>query len=214
MTCGDMTVLGTLSQSDSATYSADLDDVALLRRHLDGCPHSFSELVQRYHRQLWWAIRNSGVPAEHHSDVLQEGLLRIHRFARKFRGHGSASVGTWMVAIMRNVANTFWKQLGRHSSRTVAFEDYHVTMAENFAGSVTRLEDETVLRMDVHRALKQLPPELREVLVYTSLKGMSIDAFARQEGIPVGTVKSRRSRAKRRMSELLQPQEYLVAAAG
>ena len=201
------TIFAPQKSADAVSYGHELDDVELLRRHLDGCKQSFRELVRRYQRQLWWAIRNSEVPAEHHSDVLQEGLLRIHRFAHKFRGQGKASVGTWMVAIMRNVASTFWKQLGRHTSRTVAFEDYH-------SAGLSLQEEQTVVRMDVHRALTQLAPELRDVLFHTSLQGMSIDSYAQRVGIPAGTVKSRRNRAKRHMLQLLRPEEYLEAAAG
>lgn len=202
--------------AESFNCGYQLEDVELLRRHVNGCKQSFPALVRRYQRQLWWAIRNSEVPAEHHPDVLQEGLLRIHRFAHNFRGSGRASVGTWMVAIMRNVASTFCKQMSKDSSRMVAFEDFHTTAAggADRVLKLTVLEEQTVARMDVHRALTQLAPELRDVLVHTSLRGMSIEAYAHLAGIPIGTVKSRRNRAKRHMLQLLRPEEYLEAAAG
>lgn len=203
-------------QLASANYGEALDDVELLRRHLDGCRRSFPELVRRYQRQLWWAVRSSDIPVEHQPDVVQEGLLRIHRFAGKFRGNSAASVGTWMVTIMRNVARTFWKKLGRHSAHTIAFEDYHSGQVNLGVGIMTHnaaQEDQTVVRMDIHLALKQLSPELRDVLVHTSLRGMSIEDYAVRADIPVGTVKSRRNRAKRQMLQLLRPQEYLCEKA-
>ncbi|KAB3519166.1 sigma-70 family RNA polymerase sigma factor [Corynebacterium sp. zg254] len=211
---------------DEERLSIALDDVELLRRHLDGHPWAFTALVRRYHRQLWWAIHSSCVPADHHMDVLQEGLLRIHRFARKFRGltaESTSTVGTWMVAIMRNACHTFLRAQTRHAPN-LPLED-SILRVEHRGGATPRATmhlaadsdnalERAVIRMDVHRALKQMSPELRDVLINTSLRGMSVDEYARREGIPVGTVKSRRSRAKKQLERLLNPQEYSVASAG
>ena len=76
-------------------------------------------------------------------------------------------------------------------------------------------EETTVARLDVHRSLRQLSPEMRSVVVLTEIRGFSEATAAEQLGIPVGTVKSRKNRAKRMMYEHLGgAEEYGMAVAG
>ncbi len=58
--------------------------------------------------------------------------------------------------------------------------------------------------IDIDRCLQRLPAEQRAVLLLVTLEDMAYADVARVLGIPMGTVMSRLSRARRRMRELLE----------
>ena len=58
-------------------------------------------------------------------------------------------------------------------------------------------------RAALRRAIDELPPEFREVIVLRELEGLSYKEISDVAGVPVGTVMSRLSRARRRLEEAL-----------
>lgn len=186
-------------------------DHELLVGHNEGQPGAFRELIDRHQRTLWWAVRRVNVPEAHQMDVYQEGLLRVHRFAARFNGERSASVSTWMATIMRNAALSYMQRYNREAQP--GREDFSERTRALPARGMR--EETTVARLDVHRSLRQLSPEMRSVVVLTEIRGFSEATAAEQLGIPVGTVKSRKNRAKRMMYEHLGgAEEYGMAVAG
>jgi RNA polymerase sigma-70 factor (ECF subfamily) len=55
------------------------------------------------------------------------------------------------------------------------------------------------------QALNQMPADLRQALVLCELDGLSYDEIARQMNCPVGTVKSRISRARECLGKVIRP---------
>jgi RNA polymerase sigma-70 factor (sigma-E family) len=74
------------------------------------------------------------------------------------------------------------------------------------AAAVTTEGPEVSTRTDVMRALKQLPPAQRKVLVLHYLADRSVEDVARDLELPVGTVKSHLSRGRSRLAALLEPE--------
>ncbi|HIW95863.1 MAG TPA: sigma-70 family RNA polymerase sigma factor [Candidatus Corynebacterium gallistercoris] len=194
---------------------AHLSDLELLTCHVNGVPGAFADLVNRHHRQFWWVLKATRVPEEHRMDVLQEGMLRIHRFARNFNGEGQASVATWMTRIMRNSALTYLKRHRREAQPGLHYlYESEVEEQQRVTTGVHMREDVTVTRLDIHRYLKVLTPPLRAVITL-SAHGMSEGEIADELQIPLGTVKSRKARAKQRLGDMLSgAEEYAYAAAG
>ena len=64
--------------------------------------------------------------------------------------------------------------------------------------------------MDIRVALRQLSPEHRRALVLYEVCGLSVPQVAAETGVPVGTVKSRLSRARAALTAALGP-DYLDA---
>ena len=190
----------------------DRSDRELLRDHVAGVRGAFRELVHRHHRKLWWAIKRTDVPVTHHMDVFQEGLIRIHRFADNYSGAGQASVATWITTIMRNAALSYMRKYGREAQPG---EQDFMDNVRTIASPRSFREESAVERLDVHRCLRKLSPDLRAVITLTACCGHSEKEVAQQLGIPVGTVKSRKHRAKLELQRQLSGVgEYLTAAAG
>jgi len=171
-------------------------DGELLRAHLAGDPMAFRELADRYYRLLWRiALDNSGNP-EDAADAVQDALLRAHQAAATCRADGSIS--GWLGQIQRNVCRDRHRRARSRPAEPIpAFELDQVPAPRN---PIAEHEN----RMVVHAALAELPPEQRAVVVLVELYGYPVSEAAERLGIAVGTVKSRGSRARVRLQQIMR----------
>ena len=140
----------------------------------------------------------SGSPADA-DDVVQEAFLRAFRF---FDGYEGDNPRAWLLAIVRNTWFTEWRRQHNRADATPYDDSLNVDdqlpgWADESGDDPEKLavrQDETEL---VHRALATLPVEYREVIVLRELEDMSYKDVAAVAGIPIGTVMSRLSRARR-----------------
>lgn len=143
------------------------------------------------HNLACWLMHNN-VDAQ---DIVQEACLRAFRYFGGFLG-GDARV--WLLKIVRNTCYS-WLRQHRHQLLTTEFD-------EDLFGPDPRAPnpEETLLRSDdnklLRQALEKLPPHLRETLILRELEGMSYKEIAEVTDTPAGTVMSRLSRARERIS--------------
>jgi RNA polymerase sigma-70 factor (ECF subfamily) len=130
-------------------------------------------------------------------DLHQEVLLRAFRYRHQFKP--GSNLKAWLRAIMRNTHAL----RGRRSRREV---EYDPRLAEYLLATAT---DPTIPMEldDVRRALTLLPTRCREVLILAA-GGSSYDEMSLVLGCPVGTVKSRLSRARDLLQAVLAEGDF------
>ena len=136
-------------------------------------------------------------------DVVQEAYLRALKYFDGFRGGGAAEDDgrAWLLAIVRNTAYT-WRRRHRTDTLTTEFnEELHSESAAEEHPEAALLR--TAARESLREALDRLPPEFREVIVLRELEGLSYKEISDVAGVPVGTVMSRLSRARKRLQDAL-----------
>lgn len=150
-----------------------------------------------------WLARNDDVA----KDIAQDACLRALTFFDGFRG-GNAR--PWLLAIVRN-AYYDWLAKNRRGEEHVPFEEeVHSEHAgsghggQNGYDSIERILQQEDSRRAVNRALDELPPEFREIVVLRELEDMSYKDIAAVAKVPIGTVMSRLSRARKMMLACLR----------
>ena len=134
-------------------------------------------------------------------DVVQEAFLRALKYFGGFRGEGASQSRAWLLAIVRNMAHTWRRRLHIGSSTTEFDEEVHSeAIADEHPGSALSRRD---LRETLAEVLDRLPPEFREVIVLREMEGLSYKEISEVADVPVGTVMSRLSRARKRLQEAL-----------
>lgn len=127
-------------------------------------------------------------------DLVQETLLKSwSRFAQFTPG---TDLRAWLFTILRN---TFYA-MERKTRREVADPDG--TLAGRSAEPPHH--DERLAFGEFLRAFDRLTPEHREVLILVGVNGYSYAKAAEVIGVAPGTAKSRASRARARLADLLQ----------
>lgn len=142
-----------------------------------------------------WITRND----QDARDVVQEAYMRAFRFFDGFHGDNARA---WLLTIVRN---TCYSWLQRNREQDVSLDELHKSAEADdgvFAEEQSDDNPETqLLRTDdrnlVNRAIEQLPPEFREVLVMRELEELSYREIAAVADIPIGTVMSRLARARK-----------------
>ncbi|MCU0826843.1 MAG: RNA polymerase sigma factor [Tabrizicola sp.] len=126
-------------------------------------------------------------------DLVQETILKAWSNIEKF--DPTTNLDAWLFTILRN---TFYSGL-RKTRREVQDSD-----GLHAAGLAVKPDHDSRLAFrDFQRAFDLLSPEHREVLILVGASGFSCEEAAEMMGVAVGTVKSRASRARRRLTELL-----------
>jgi RNA polymerase sigma factor (sigma-70 family) len=135
-----------------------------------------------------WLLRRR----EDAEEVAQEALLRAFRFFRGFHGE---DVRAWLLQIVRNTCYS-WLEKNRPRELMVEFDE------ELHLQSVTNPESIAITNNDrerLTRALEALPSRFREVVVLRELEGCTYKEIATIMSIPIGTVMSSLSRARRQL---------------
>ena len=130
-------------------------------------------------------------------DIAQEALLKALRNLETLRGE----VRPWLLAIVRN-AYFDWRR--RADNRSVGGPAADVAFAETPDEGQESPEAALVRRGDVAQlraAIETIPEPFREALVLRDLEEMSYREVSEITGVPLGTVMSRLSRARRMLAE-------------
>lgn len=141
-----------------------------------------------------WLMRNE----QDAQDVVQEAVLRALRF---FPGLRSGNARPWLLKIVRNTCYTRLRQ-NRPFEDAVEFDDdlgLPDPLALDAESAMLQKENGAL----VQRAVEELPPRLREIVILRELEGMSYKEIAEVTGKPAGTVMSSLSRARERLRQSL-----------
>ncbi|MBB2915263.1 RNA polymerase sigma-70 factor (ECF subfamily) [Streptosporangium becharense] len=176
----------------TGTLDAELDDEALL---LAGARAGDETAF----RALWAPVQRPAFGLCYHLtghradalDALQETQLAAWRGLHAFRG--GSSFRAWVLVIARNAAYT----VVRRRSQGVL----HAEMAEDSV-IAEPFEDLVAGLADLRRALAELPPPQREVLLLRA-GGLAYEEVAASTGVPLNTVRVWIHRGRRRLRAAL-----------
>lgn len=157
---------------------------------------SFEEIYQEQAGYVYnLALRMTGNPSDA-DDVYQEVFLRVHRYLPTYRGDG---LKTWLRRITANVFCTQLKKRQRESPDEEAGID-----AVSLDSEPGTLIDERELGELLSQALDCLGPVMRAAMILRGVEGLSYQEIADTLEIPVGTVRSRLSRARLQLLSKLE----------
>lgn len=171
---------------------ADIDDLDLLSRHVDGDDSAFAALVRRHHDMLWRTALRSSFSPEDASDALQEALLSAYRQAATFRGE--SAVRGWLYRIVVNACRDRMRR-SRHRRHV----ELTPLLAEKVAFRSMYYQD-PVWSLVVAEALHEIPEGMRHAVVLVDMLGLSVAEAAFLLDVPPGTVKSRCTRGRRHLA--------------
>jgi len=173
-----------------------MDEQMLIEAAQRGDVTAFNPLVEQHQQQVYAVARRIVRDDEAAADVTQEAFIKAFRNLHSFHG------GSFRAWLLRIVTNGCYDHLRRQKVRfALSLEE----MATSFDGDVNLpVQAEEPERVIIRRelgerliqAINRLPVPLRIVLVLSDVEGLSYPEIAEAIDIPVGTVKSRLSRAR------------------
>jgi RNA polymerase sigma-70 factor (ECF subfamily) len=175
-------------------------DLALVARCREGDLGAFEELYRAHAGRLYsLAFRMLGNAADA-EDLLQEIFLSAHRKLESFRG--DAALGTWLYRLATNqILDYVRSRAGRAGQLTDGLDD--ASLLADAGGAGHRLADRAIDRIDLERALGELPEGCRAAFVLHDVEGLEHKEIAQVLGIAEGTSKSQVHKARLRLRNLL-----------
>ena len=189
-----------------------MDEAALIAAAKQGDLDSFNTLVLNYQHQVYnLAYRIMGDPASA-SDATQEAFISAWKHMGGFRG------GIFKSWLLRIVTNACYDELRRVKRRPASsLESLYVedpTPDAELPPSQLESPEAFTQRRELNRAIQagiaRLPPDQRVVLVLSDVQGMSYEEIVHVTGAALGTVKSRLSRARARLRDVLMEHKELL----
>ena len=156
-----------------------IEQVLVLRCQI-GDKDAFAELIERYHAPLRYFISSLSASTEVTEDIFQETWLTVIRRICSLKR--TEAFPTWLYRIARNKV---YQQLRRKKKLSELNEN--IAVPNDTENHVFSPEDAA----KVHRCLKELPPEYKEVLMLRFLEQMSYKQISQVLNCNLGTVKSR-----------------------
>lgn len=162
----------------------------------------FKQLVRVHHQRLYrFVVKHIGWSTDA-EDLTQQAFVEAAQSYASFKGESELS--TWLYGIAMNLVRNY---LSRSPHRRYTFEGEDV-LAETRCANATPFDQlahsETVRALE--HALSELAPEMRDVLLLVGLDELSYEDAAVMLSIPIGTVRSRVSRARSALRKRMSAQ--------
>lgn len=184
------------------------EDLEIVRRFKSGNKEVFSILVEKYKKPVLNLIYRFTGSTNDSEDLAQEVFLRAYKGLDKFQE--KAKFFTWLYRITMNLSFRFRKRAGKFVFQSIDQKeeegDYEAQMMSY--GSENPVEDiiqRKETQMMVQKAVLELSPEQRSVLILYRYHNLSYEEIASVLEISVSAVKSRLHRARETLKEKLTP---------
>lgn len=152
----------------------------------------FRQLVDQHRVRLQrFVVRHIGQPDDA-EDIAQQAFAEAARTIERFRGESELS--TWLYGIAMNLVRNY---LSRAPHRLYRFESdeglQSMFSPDGDPGDAVAMQ-QTLRQLSASMA--ELPQEMREVLILVAIEETAYEDAAAMLSVPVGTVRSRLSRAR------------------
>ncbi|MCB0192172.1 MAG: sigma-70 family RNA polymerase sigma factor [Anaerolineae bacterium] len=188
-----------------------MDETTAIQKAQQGDLAAFNQLVMAYQGTAYnvaYRVMGNGEAA---ADACQDAFLKAYKSIQQYQG------GSFKSWVLRIVTNTCYDQL-RYKKRRPAtsLDDMTDNPEEHNTHLVSKKEapEDSVLRGElsdlIQVGINSLPEDQRIVVVLSDVQGMAYQEIAEIIDQPLGTVKSRLSRGRRRLRDYLLEKKELL----
>ncbi len=177
-------------------------DLQLYNKALEGDIEAFEELFSsnytRIYNLCYRMMRNS----QDAEDMLQESMLKAWRKLKSFQR--SSSFSTWLHRIAVNTCLDAIRKRKDNKNSLDEMGEFGKEIADDTSSS---FDERSVQRQAIEAALMKLKERERVIIVLKDVQGYSYEEMAQILECPLGTVRSRLSRARNTMVKILNDME-------
>lgn len=176
------------------TISKYTEDKDLVARAKNGDLSAFEEIVTKYKSMMAKVIIGMVGNKQDAEDIGQEAFIRFYSSMHQY--NANASLSTYLTRIAINLSiNELKKQ---QSTKWLSFESKHEQFHSDDSSNKQRDEKEIV-----DKALEQLEPKFKSVIVLRLMQGFSTKETAEILKLPLGTVLSRLARGQKKLKDII-----------
>jgi RNA polymerase sigma-70 factor (ECF subfamily) len=174
------------------------DDLRTILRVLEGNSDAYRLLVEKYQKPLFSLLSNLLSDPNDCEDIAQETFIAAYLHLGSYDSRES-KFSTWLFTIGRNLC---FNKLKKCKPQVMESIDPCAALSHP---ADRLMADEFNASLD--RVLDSLPFEQKSVFVLAEIQELPLEEISRIEGVPLGTVKSRLSRAKEKIRSCFPREE-------
>jgi RNA polymerase sigma-70 factor, ECF subfamily len=187
-------------------------DADLIRKAQSGDIQAFEQLYNLHRRRVFSLCLRVVNDISQAEDLTQEAFLQVYRKLHTFRGDSAFS--TWLHRLALNVA---LMHLRKKMVRTTSIEEALTSASEEpverqFGNEDRRLRH-SITRIELERAIAELPPGYRLIFILHDIEGYEHREIADMLGCSIGNSKSQLHKARIRLLNLLRRASVTQEAA-
>ena len=170
-------------------------DADLVERCRAGDMEAFAALYREQSPRIFALTRRMGGSPEEGEDLLQEVFLQAYRKLGSFKG--DAAIGTWLYRLALNHCLDYVR------GRRARMDRVTDSLVPGAGFEPTAPRDTPTARLDLQRAIDQLPDGCREAFILHDVEGFDHKEVGRLLGVAEGTSKSQVFKARMKLRTLL-----------
>lgn len=195
--------------SSKVESKSEHDDYKIIKLVLRGRKEAYSELVERYKKQVFNVAYRMTNDAEVAMDISQEAFVKIYKNLAQYNPQYKFS--SWLLKSVNNLCVDYFRTKSDQTASLDSIMDSGAegilagnntvpSSAEEFERNETKLE----LRMLLKEAISQLPLDYKSVVVLRHLQNLSYKEISQILNLPMGTIKARIFRARKMLKTHLE----------
>ena len=181
------------------------EEMNAVLRAQNGDPQAFELLVLTNQKHVYNLALKMVNNEDDALDIAQDVFLRAYTAIGGFRGDSRFSV--WLFRLTSNICIDFLRQRQRRRTGSLTYMDEDDQPEEleipDERFTPEREFERREMNLAISRALSELPPALREIVILREINGLSYEEIGEVMSLEVGTVKSRLFRARKKLCLLL-----------
>jgi RNA polymerase sigma-70 factor (ECF subfamily) len=197
---------------DTVTENINIDDSILVRQCRDGDMQAMGRLIVKYQDRLFNTVLKICGNRDDAVELTQDAFVKVLESIGTFEG--KSGFYTWLFRIAVNLTINHCRRRIRTSTesldgdagtgRSIAVSGLRTMLSDDGSPDPARLAIDKEMRELVVVALGRLDNDHRTIVVLRDIEGMSYIDISETLGIEMGTVKSRLSRARNLLREILE----------
>lgn len=161
---------------------------------------NFEDLIKNNKTNIRNIIRM--ITKQDNEDIEQEVYIKLWKNSDKYEERGSFK--SWVNTIAKNASKDYLKSAVVRNEQNCTADE---TVLDNIRDRKKSPEDGVITserQKTIIKAVDNLKPKFREVILYCEIYGYSYEEAAKKFNCPIGTIKSRIFNAKKELAEVLQ----------
>ena len=180
--------------------------MALVEKAKKGDSASFGSLIIHHERFVYNVVYRMLPNKEDAEDISQEVFIKAYKYLNRF--DGKAAFSTWLYKIAVNTCiDEIRKRRGKETlSINAEIDTGEGTVEKEYVSGIIGVEEEVLSKEGVEiikRAINNLSEEQKTVITLRDIEGLSYIEIAEITECSMGTVKSRLSRARQALKDMI-----------
>ncbi len=203
---------GLSAEKEMTIHSSDCDDYLLLNRALEGDANAFDKLVEKHRLRLHAAAFRVTGDHEQAADAVSDALIRLYRTGNSFRFESKLS--TWLHRVVVNCATDIARRNSCRPTHSLdqlleGYPDHELNSVTPNTHDYEWDELVTYAHSRIVKELSVLPESERDLLLAVHRDQTTYESLASNFHVPIGTIKSRIFRARRKLRDQLPSLEKM-----